>query len=88
MLRVDPSTKFGRDLKIAKKRGWDIELIKQVIILLAAESMLPENFHDHALSGNWSGFRECHIRPDWLLIYKVNKDKLHLVRTGTHSDLF
>lgn len=72
------------------KRGLDIELLDDVIRMLAKDEKLPEKYRDHELSGIWSGFRECHIQSDWLLIYMVGSDKLVLTlsRTGTHSDLF
>ena len=73
-----------------KKRGYDLSLIEFVIDELLKENTLPQKYKDHVLTGNYRGFRECHISPDWLLIYAVDKDKLVLIvsRTGTHSDLF
>ena len=73
-----------------KKRGYDLSLIEFVIDELLKENTLPQKYKDHVLTGNYRGFRECHISPDWLLIYSVDKDKLMLIvsRTGTHSDLF
>jgi mRNA interferase YafQ len=62
--------------------------LREVILLLAEGEPLPARFRDHPLSGNWKEFRECHLEPDWLLIYKSDADDLYLVRTGTHSDLF
>ncbi len=90
MLKPFPSNRFRRDVKIAAKRGLDVEILKKVVGLLENEIPLPEKFRDHALTGDWAGFRECHLRPDWLLIYRVEQERaiLHLVRTGTHSDLF
>lgn len=72
------------------KRSLNINLIDEIITKLAHREQLPEQFKDHALSGNWGGHRECHIQPDWLLIYRVENDLLvlTLTRTGTHSDLF
>lgn len=90
MYIVKPSGRFKKDLKVVAKRGYDINLLTNVVKLLAAGSPLPEKNKDHALTGNWVNYRECHITPDWLLIYKVEDDVLvlTLTRTGTHSDLF
>ena len=84
------TTQFKKDYKLAKKRGLDISLLKDVITKLANGETLPPEYHDHGLNGNWSGHRECHILPDWLLIYLIENDVLvlSLTRTGTHSDLF
>lgn len=88
--KIVPSTKFKRDLKIAIKRGYDISLLNLVIETLANGDILSEKYHDHALSGNFVGCRECHITPDWLLVYELSDVEvlLYLTRTGTHSDLF
>jgi len=90
MYAVKPTTKFQKDLKRIQKRGYDISLLTEVIKRLAAGEQLPEKNKDHALSGNFVGCRECHITPDWLLIYEIADDKLilYLTRTGMHSDLF
>ena len=84
------TTQFRKDYKLAMKRGLKIELLERVIMLLAAGETLPEKHKDHALTGNWIGHRECHILPDWLLVYRVEDDVLvlTLTRTGSHSDLF
>ena len=84
------TTQFRKDYKLAMKRGLKIELLERVIMLLASGEALPEKNKDHALTGNWVGHRECHILPDWLLVYRVEDDVLvlTLTRTGTHSDLF
>ena len=84
------STKFKKDYKLAMKRGLDIDLLDTAITILAETGTLPKEYLDHSLSGNYKGFRECHIQPDWLLIYKIVEDKLALAltRTGTHSDVF
>ncbi len=79
---------FRRDVKLAKKRGKDMARLREVILLLTEGKPLPDRFKDHPLKGEWSHFRDCHIEPDWLLIYKADGDDLYLVRTGTHSDLF
>ena len=87
---IVPTGRFKKDLKIAQKRGYDLSLIGNVVDMLAAGSELPERYKDHSLSGNYKGCRECHITPDWLLIYEVSNGELilYLTRTGTHSDLF
>lgn len=87
---IVPSNQFKKDLKLAQKRGYDLEKIKAVIAALAGGEALDAKYRDHSLTGNYGNFRECHIQPDWLLIYQVNGEKLLLllVRTGTHSDLF
>lgn len=84
------TTKFKKDLKKASKRNLKIEKLEKVIDIIANGEMLSEKYRDHELSGNYSGCRECHIEPDWLLIYEIHNDKLILIltRTGTHSDLF
>lgn len=89
-LEVNPSTKFRRDYKRVKSRGYDLDLLDQVVNTLAEQKPLPPENRDHPLSGDWEGYRECHIQPDWLLIYRVRKKELELLlmRTGTHSDLF
>lgn len=84
------TSQFRKDYKLAMKRRMKIELLDAVIRKLAAGEPLPEKNRDHALSGNWTGHRECHIQPDWLLLYRQEDDVLvlTLTRTGTHSDLF
>ncbi len=79
---------FRRDVKLAKKRGKDMAKLRETILLLVEGTPLPSRYKDHPLAGEWSHHRDCHIEPDWLLIYKVEGDDLYLVRTGTHSDLF
>jgi mRNA interferase YafQ len=79
---------FRRDVKLAQKRGKDIAKLREVILLLIDGVPLPARYRDHSLGGDWKHYRECHIEPDWLLIYKIDRDDLHFVRTGTHSDLF
>lgn len=90
MYAVKPTTKFQKDLRLAAKRGYRIDLLTAVIKQLAAGKTLAENYRDHSLKGNYTGCRECHITPDWLLIYEIAEDELilYLTRTGTHSDLF
>jgi mRNA interferase YafQ len=82
------SGQFRRDVKRAQKRGKDMTKLRELILLLLTEHTLPERYRDHPLQGGWKGYREAHIEPDWLLIYRVTGDELHLVRTGTHADLF
>ncbi len=74
-------------MKLAQKRGKDMTKLREVILLIDG-SPLPARCKDHPLGGDWKHFRDCHIEPDWLLFYKIDDDDLHLVRTGTHSDLF
>ena len=90
MMEIKTTSKFRKDLKLAKKKGLNITLLQDVVDKLAAGKKLEEKHHDHALVGEWVTFRECHIQPDWLLIYKVSANALilTLARTGTHSDLF
>lgn len=87
---IIPLTQFKKDMKIAQKRGYDIEKIKKVIAALADGETLEAKYHDHQLTGEYRGFRECHIQPDWLLVYQIDGERLLLLlaRTGTHSDLF
>ena len=88
MLDVRYSTKFKKDFKTCVKRGYKMPLLQQAIDILRIPDVLPSKNRDHSLSGNYSGYRECHIEPDWLLIYRQEEDELFLYRTGTHSDLF
>lgn len=89
-LTVKFTTQFRKDYKLAMKRGLRIALLEEVVERLAMGEPLPEKNRDHALTGDWVGHRECHIQPDWLLIYRIEDDVLvlTLARTGTHSDLF
>lgn len=84
------TSRFKKDYKMCMKRHLDMDLIDDVIRILARGETLPAVYKDHALSGDWSGHRECHIQPDWLLVYRIEDDVLvlTLARTGTHSDLF
>lgn len=90
MYNIVPSTKFKKDLKVAVKRGYDMRLLDEVVSKLANGETLPDKNKDHALVGNFAGCRECHITPDWLLIYEIDDGELllYLTRTGSHSDLF
>ena len=90
MLRFETTASFRRDYRRIRKRGWDVSLLGEVIDLLLSQKPLPPRLHDHPLSGDNAGYRECHIRPDWLIIYRIEHNRLILVghRTGTHADLF
>ncbi|MGD9679309.1 MAG: type II toxin-antitoxin system YafQ family toxin [Vulcanibacillus sp.] len=90
MLKIRYSSRFKKDFKTIVKRGYDIKLFKDVLNILVQEKVLPPKYLDHLLAGNYAGHHECHITPDWLLIYKIERDilTLSLTRTGTHSDLF
>jgi addiction module toxin, RelE/StbE family len=88
MLKLNTSTKFKKDYKLCQKRGLNLTLLQDAVNILRIPSPLPPKNKDHNLSGNYSGCRECHIQPDWLLIYRVSADELYLVRTGSHADLF
>lgn len=89
MLKIRVHNKFKKDLKQISKRGYDEEKLWSVVEQLANGIALPPKNRDHALTGNYVGCRECHIEPDWLLVYEIQKDELILllIRTGTHSDL-
>jgi mRNA interferase YafQ len=90
MLKPKPSTRFKKNYQLMSRRGYNMSLVDEIIETLLEQKALPPSKRDHALGGNWEGFRECHVLPDWLLIYKVDKQELllYLERTGTHSDLF
>ena len=90
MLTLITTTQFKKDLKRIRKRGLDLNSLKFVLDTLQKQEALPLKYRDHTLVGNYRGFRECHIEPDWLLIYTISNEKLILtaVRTGSHSDLF
>ena len=79
---------FDKALKLCKKRGYNMELLQSVIEVLSIPDVLPEKNKDHSLTGNYANKRECHILPDWLLIYRLEGNELVLYRTGSHSDLF
>ena len=88
--KIVSSSKFKKDLKQIIKRGYNISLLETVINLIASGNKLPEKYNDHALNGVFNKCRECHITPDWLLIYEISENELllYLTRTGSHSDLF
>ncbi len=87
---IQRTSQFKKDYKLAIKRGCDINKLQKVVMILASGETLPEEYRDHPLRGNYSGYRECHIETDWLLVYKITENVLVLTlyRTGTHSDLF
>lgn len=89
-LEILTSTQFRKDIKLAKRRGLNLKKLEILVDLLAEGEPLSPGYRDHPLSGNYSAFRECHISPDWLLIYRIDNDilALFLFRTGSHSDLF
>ncbi len=79
---------FRRDVKLAQRRGKDMAKLRELLLLLVEGKQLPARYKDYPLNGEWIHYRDSHIEPDWLLLYKVDGDDLYLVRTGTHSDLF
>lgn len=90
MYKLRSTAKFKRDLKTIKKRGLDLSLLNSVIDKLVRGIPLEDKYRDHALKGEFKGFRECHIQPDWLLLYIIDNGvfTLTLMQTGTHADLF
>ncbi|MBA4357878.1 MAG: type II toxin-antitoxin system YafQ family toxin [Desulfovibrio sp.] len=89
MREIVSTAAFRKDFKRLSRSGrHDLALLKEAISLLAGGESLPERLRDHPLGSNWQGFRECHVRPDWLLIYKLTPEALTLVRTGSHTELF
>jgi mRNA interferase YafQ len=88
VLRLAPSGRFKRDVKRAVRRGKEIGKLTAILDLLVAQQPVPASYNDHPLRGDWKGWRDLHIEPDWLLIYRVAGDQLQLAATGTHSDLF
>ena len=90
MYQVKFTTTYKKAYKLMKKRGLDISLLDKVVDLLRQGRQLDERYRDHGLTGNFAGFRECHVKPDWLLIYLIEDDilTLTLIDTGSHSDLF
>ena len=88
MKPVIQTGQFKKDIKRLKKRGKDLEKLGDVVRLLAADEPIEEKHRDHALIGKWAGSRDCHIEPDWILIYRNETDALYLERSGSHSDLF
>ena len=88
MLRARYTTKFKKDLARSIKRGKNIKKLTKLVDLLISETKLPQKYKDHPLSGNYLNRRDCHIEPDWILIYKKDANTIIFERTGTHADLF
>ena len=88
MLSSTPTGRFLKDVKLLKKRKFDIKKLEEIIGLLCEGKELPNRCRAHILSGEWNDCWECHIAPDWLLIYRFTGNEIHFLRTGTHSDLF
>ncbi len=88
MRKVSYSKRFEKDAKRLQKRGLAMNKLREIVTRLAAGETLEDRYRDHPLHGNYEGFRECHIAPDWLLVYILAEDELALARTGTHSELF
>lgn len=87
-MKVSQTNQFAKDVKRQRKRGKDLAKLIGVVDLLIEGGILPANLRDHSLVGDWKGWRDCHVEPDWLLIYKRSSDELVLGRTGSHADLF
>ena len=87
-MNIHYTTQFKKDYKRIKKQNKDFSKIRVVIETLSSEKILEPKYNNHQLSGNWKGHRDCHIEPDWLLIYRISSDDLFLERTGSHSELF
>lgn len=90
MLEIFYTSQFKKDYKKAKKQRKDLDQLKKVIVMLQNQQILPKKYRDHRLTGDYVGFKECHISPDWLLIYRIDNDRLilTLARLGSHSELF
>lgn len=88
MLTPVSSSRFKKDVKRAEKRKKDMGKLKTALLLLISGAPLPTEYADHPLKGDWKGFRDLHIEPDWLLLYRIEGNELQLARTGTHADLF
>ncbi len=87
-MKIHYTTQFKKDYKRIKKQNKDLSKLKTVIEKLSSNQILEQNYRDHPLSGNWKDHRDCHIEPDWLLIFRITSEDLYLERTGSHSDLF
>ena len=87
-LTIRQATQFRRDIRRLQRQGTNLTLLESVVTALTKQQPLDARYRDHALVGNWGGFRECHIQPDWLLIYRVQDEELQLARTGSHVELF
>lgn len=87
-MRIHATTRFKKDVQRCQKRGYPMDRLKAVIDVLETREALDPKWKNHSLSGNYEGTQECHLLPDWLLIYEVNSETIYLIRTGTHTDLF
>ena len=87
-MKIVYSSQFKKDYKKVKKQNKDLGKLSAVIDKLAAKERLDIKYRDHPLTGSWKGFRDCHLEPDWILIYRASEDTLALARTGSHSELF
>ena len=87
-LAIRQSTRFRQDVKRLRRQGIELARLETMVEALVAQRPLEERYRDHPLVGNWKGYRECHVQPDWLLIYRIDAGELQLVRTGSHADLF
>ena len=87
MLDIVFTNRMKKDVKLAKKQGRDLKKLTELINMLSYGESLSDKYKDHSLKGDWQGFRECHIEPDWLLIYRIEKDVLYLAASGSHSYL-
>ena len=88
MKKISQTKQFSRDVKRMRKRGKSLEKLQEIVKLLVENTPLPPKYRDHPLTGQWQPSRDCHVEPDWVLIYTKDKETLRLERTGTHSDLF
>ena len=88
VLKVRQSTRFRRDVRRLSRQGAELSKLETLLKDLVAQEVLDQQYRDHPLRGNWQGFRDCHIEPDWLLIYRIDEDELQLARTGSHAELF
>ena len=88
MCNIRRTSQFKKDVKKALRRNKDMDKLKILIFELVKKHVLPAKYKDHALTGNYRDCRDCHIEPDWILIYRIRKHEVHLIRTGTHADLF
>ena len=87
-MNLSQTSQFKKDVKRQARRGKDLGKLEAIVRLLIEDPELPAMYRDHALVGSWIGRRDCHIEPDWILIYRITEDELRLERTGTHNDLF
>jgi len=88
MKNIFQTSQFKKDFKKVRSRGKDLEKLKSLVMAISTGDPLESRHHDHPLSGKWTGSRDCHVEPDWVLIYRIDGDSLYLERTGSHSDLF